>query len=93
MQLGTRWSVGAEPPARLSDSMKAAILSLETQRQTTVNGGHNDASLWRWTLTWLEGHPRAELDDGTIVREDYDGSIIVDTDDRDGTDDRDDRDA
>ena len=32
---------------------------------------------WRWTLTWLEGHPIAELDDGTVVREGYDGSVTV----------------
>ncbi len=36
-----------------------------------------DTSLWRWTLTWLEGHPVAELEDGTIVREDYNGSVVV----------------
>jgi hypothetical protein len=23
---------------------------------------------WRWTLTWLEGRPIAELPDGTTVR-------------------------
>ena len=77
MQLGTRWSVGAEPPERLSDAMKSAVASVETEREAS------DTSLWRWTLTWLEGHPRAELEDGTVVREDYDGSVIVDTDDVD----------
>jgi hypothetical protein len=75
MQLGTRWSVGAEPPARLSDTMKATISSVETEREAS-----SDTGLWRWTLTWLEGHPRAELEDGTVVREDYDGSVIVDVD-------------
>lgn len=78
MQLGTRWSVGAEPPERLSDDMKSAIASVETERMQT-----SDTSLWRWTLTWLEGHPRAELEDGTIVREDYDGSILRDESDID----------
>jgi hypothetical protein len=77
MQLGTRWSVGAEPPERLSDEMKAAIASVETERHD------RDTSLWRWTLTWLEGHPRAELEDGTIVREDYDGSVVVTAEDLD----------
>ena len=77
MQLGTRWSVGAPPPERLSDAMKSQIASVEVERESA------DTSLWRWTLTWLEGHPRAELEDGTVVREDYDGSVIVDTDDRD----------
>ena len=77
MQLGTRWSVGAEPPARLPDELKVAITGVEAQRAT------RDTSTWRWTLTWLEGHPRAELEDGTVVREDYDGTIIVDESDID----------
>lgn len=77
MQLGTRWSVGAEPPARLSEAFTAAIASVEAERVA------RDTGMWRWTLTWLEGHPRAELEDGTVVREDYDGSIIVDEDDID----------
>jgi uncharacterized cupin superfamily protein len=27
-----------------------------------------DTSQWRWTLTWLEGNPVVELDDGTVIR-------------------------
>jgi hypothetical protein len=27
-----------------------------------------DTTGWRWTLTWLEGRPVAELDDGTTLR-------------------------
>jgi hypothetical protein len=77
MQLGTRWSVGSEPPPRLSDAMKAAIASLEAERESL------DTRMWRWTLTWREGHPVAELEDGTIVREDPDGSIVVDLEDPD----------
>jgi hypothetical protein len=77
MQLGTRWSVGAEPPSRLSTGMLDAIRSVEAERDGL------DTSLWRWTLTWLEGHPLAELEDGTIVREDHDGSIVVTTEELD----------
>ena len=29
-----------------------------------------DTSAWRWTLTWLEGRPVVELDDGTTLRYD-----------------------
>jgi hypothetical protein len=29
-----------------------------------------DTAAWRWTLTWLEGRPIAELDDGTTLRYD-----------------------
>ena len=51
--------------------MKDAILGVEVERSQL------DTSMWRWTLTWLEGHPVAELEDGTMVREDYDGSVVV----------------
>lgn len=55
MQLGTRWSMGAEPPARLSEQVVAAIFGVEG----------NDVAPSpdrRWTLTWLEGRPIAELE-------------------------------
>ncbi len=71
MQLGTRWPVGAAPPARLSSGMTDAIAEVEAQL------GEVDTTQWRWTLTWLEGHPVAELEDGTIVREGYDGSVAT----------------
>jgi len=59
MQLGTRWTVGDEPPARLPERVVAAIRAVEAERA--------DAAGQRWTLTWLEGRPTAELDDGTTV--------------------------
>jgi hypothetical protein len=59
MQLGTRWSVGATPPARLPEELVAAIAEIE-------RGLPADTTL-RWTLTWLEGRPIAELDDGTTL--------------------------
>ena len=62
MQLGTRWSVGAEAPARLPDAMRAAIADVEAELTGT------DTGAWRWTLTWLEGRPIVELDDGTVLR-------------------------
>jgi hypothetical protein len=62
MQLGTRWSFGTEPPAKIPPEMVEAIGLVETDRAGF------DTSQWRWTLTWLEGNPVAELDDGTIVR-------------------------
>jgi hypothetical protein len=71
MQLGTRWSVGDEPPARLPDEMKDAIASVETELAGI------DTSQWRWTLTWLESRPVAELDDGTVVRLGHDGSVEI----------------
>jgi hypothetical protein len=71
MDLGTRWSFGGEPPSRLSDAMKDAIRGVEAELPDV------DTSMWRWTLTWLEGHPVAELEDGTVVREEHDGSVVV----------------
>ncbi|HAM27694.1 MAG TPA: hypothetical protein DCP11_13640 [Microbacteriaceae bacterium] len=80
MQLGTRWAVGADAPARLPESVVAAIRSIETGLAGT------DTSQWRWTLTWLEGRPVAELDDGTVVRVAPDGTVMVTDPSEDGTD-------
>jgi hypothetical protein len=71
MQLGTRWAFGSTPPSRLSAGVTDAIAGVE------ANLADTDTARWSWTLTWLEGHPVAELDDGTVVREDHDGSVIV----------------
>ena len=62
MQLGTRWAVGATPPDRLPEAMLAAVAELESELADL------DTSTWRWTLTWLEGRPVVELDDGTTLR-------------------------
>jgi hypothetical protein len=71
MQLGTRWNVGAEPPARLDLPVRDAI----TQVELDVAG--IDTSQWRWTLTWLEGRPVVELDDGTRIRVTRDGTVTT----------------
>ncbi len=64
MQLGTRWELGAPPPARLPDAVVAAIGGVEGELAGV------DTTGWRWTLTWLEGRPVVELDDGTTLRYD-----------------------
>lgn len=71
MQLGTRWNVGAEPPARLEPAVRAAIKGVEDQLAGV------DTTRWRWTLTWLEGRPVVELDDGTSIRVSADGTTTV----------------
>jgi hypothetical protein len=73
VQLGTRWSVGDEPPARLTDEVRAAISAVEAELASF------DTSAWRWTLTWLEGRPVVELDDGTTIRVAPDGRVSVET--------------
>jgi hypothetical protein len=64
MQLGTRWTVGDEPPSRLPEVMVGAIAAVESELDE-LDGV--DTASWRWTLTWLEGRPVVELDDGTTL--------------------------
>lgn len=62
MQLGTRWPVGGETPSRLPDTVVTAV------REVEAGLAGVDTAQWRWTLTWLEGNPVVELDDGTVIR-------------------------
>ncbi len=55
MQLGTRWAMGAEPPARLPDAVLVAIREVELVAEA-------QEPRRSWTLTWLEGRPIVELD-------------------------------
>jgi len=73
MQLGTRWSVGDAVPERLSPAVATAVARVE--RELAEQGV--DASTWRWTLTWLEGKPVVERDDGTSITVDQDGTAHV----------------
>jgi hypothetical protein len=63
MQLGTRWGVGTDAPPRLPDAVRAAVRAVESELRAVPGSAQ-----WRWTLTWLEGRPVVELDDGTIIR-------------------------
>lgn len=73
MQLGTRWTVGAQAPDSLPETVRDAVA--EEERVLTEQGV--DASTWRWTLTWLERRAVVELDDGTLIRQNADGSADV----------------
>lgn len=64
MQLGTRWAVGSEPPPGLPEVVVFAIRAAEEE----LDAVDTETGTWRWTLTWLEGKPIVELDDGTIIR-------------------------
>ncbi len=66
MQLGTRWAVGAEPPASVPAALRPAIAEVEGRGLQ----GH-------WTLTWLEGRPIAELDAGWEVLLTASGEVIA----------------
>jgi hypothetical protein len=61
MQLGTRWKIGAEPPSRVPEELVVRIREVEASVPANVR------SAMSWTLTWLEGRPVVELDDGTVV--------------------------
>jgi hypothetical protein len=78
MQLGTRWPVGGTPP-RLPDAVTHAIAEVEAELHDI------DTSGWRWTLTWREGKPIVELDDGTTIRYDSanETATIIDAVDED----------
>jgi hypothetical protein len=80
MQLGTRWTAGEEPPAALPAALHGQIAAVEAALPMDQLGQPAP----RWTLTWLEGKPIAELDTGVIVSLDEDGSAVVRHDDQDG---------
>jgi hypothetical protein len=79
MQLGTRWPVGDEPPSRLPEVMVGAIADVESELDELdrVAGAGVDTTNWRWTLTWLEGRPVVELDDGTVLNYDPATETVV----------------
>lgn len=64
MQLGTRWAVGGSSPDRLPEPMRAAVRTVEAE---LADDGQDTAG-WGWTLTYLEGAPILDLDDGTRIR-------------------------
>ena len=71
MQLGTRWSVGATPPAALPPAVLAAVTETEAELAEV------DTTNWRWTLTWLENKPVVQLDDGTTLRFNPASNVVV----------------
>lgn len=73
MQLGTRWNVGGQAPERLPEAMVVAVRGVEEE----LAAESVDASTWRWTLTYLEGKPIVELDDGTSIHLDPAGRAQV----------------
>lgn len=64
MQLGTRWALGAAPPERIPQPVQAAIRTVEAE----LGDSDQPTDGWRWTLTYLEGRPIVDLDDGTRIR-------------------------
>lgn len=69
MRLGTRWTSGDEPPSTVPAVLREQIVE--------VDAVVTEQPRPRWTLTWLEGRPIAELETGTVVRLDRSGQVVV----------------
>lgn len=80
MQLGTRWTSGDEPPKAVPEALRRGIRSVDE----TIPADQLGQPRPRWTLTWLEGRPIAELDTGVIVSLDEDGEAVARNDPDDG---------
>ncbi|MDN3494456.1 hypothetical protein QL996_00800 [Planococcus sp. APC 4015] len=80
MQLGTRWTSGDEPPKAVPEALVSGIRSVDASMSVDTLGQPRP----RWTLTWLEGRPIAELDSGVVVTLGADGTAVVDHDPDDG---------
>ncbi|MEV8272613.1 hypothetical protein [Microbacterium sp. NPDC077184] len=79
MQVGTRWTSGDEPPRAVPAALRDGIRGVDALLPVDDLGQPRP----RWTLTWLEGRPIAELDTGVIVELDDDGTAVVRHDDED----------
>lgn len=80
MQLGTRWTSGDEPPRAVPASLRPQIEAVDATIPADLYGQPRP----RWTLTWLEGKPIAELDTGIIVSLDGNGNAVTRNDPEDG---------
>lgn len=67
MQMGARWQVGTAPHRSAPAGLRAVIADQERRFPNADS----------WTLTWLEGRPRATLDDLVEVSFDRHGSAVV----------------
>ncbi|WP_336659377.1 Fe-S oxidoreductase [Leucobacter sp. USHLN153] len=66
MQLGARWRVGDPPHRSVPVLLHGAIAEQELAHPKSDS----------WTLTWLEGRPRCELDDVAYVGVDALGHVL-----------------
>lgn len=73
MQLGTRWTSGDDAPKGVPEALRRGIRSVDEAMPADELGQPRP----RWTLTWLEGRPIAELDTGVMVTLDERGEPVV----------------
>lgn len=69
MRLGTRWTSGDEPPASLPAAFRDQVRAVDRVLDVDPRP--------KWTLTWLEGRPVAELENGVVVSLDAVGVPVV----------------
>ncbi len=69
MRLGTRWASGDEAPAAVPEPLREQIRQVDRIIDADPRP--------KWTLTWLEGRPVAELETGVVVSLDADGRAVV----------------
>ena len=86
MQLGTRWPIRAAAPERIPAPVRAAIRTVEAE----LADAEQSTEGWAWTLTYLEGRPVVDLDDGTRIRMVDDEVALVTSVELDESDDEDD---
>lgn len=73
MQLGTRWTSGDPLPTSVPEALAVGIRAVDEAMPRDELGQPRP----RWTLTWLEGRPIAELDTGVVVTLNADGVAEV----------------
>jgi hypothetical protein len=61
MQLGSRFSPG-QAPTSLPEDIRQQISDVEGALSD------DERTQLRWTLTWLEGQPIVELDNGVVIK-------------------------
>jgi len=79
MQLGTRWTSGDPIPRAVPVELHEQIGRVDAALPADLLGQPRP----RWTLTFLEGRPIAELDTGILVERGADGVVVVRHDDGD----------
>lgn len=79
MRLGTRWTSGDAIPTAVPAELHEQIRLVDR----AIPGDGLGQPRPRWTLTFLEGRPIAELDTGVMVELDASGRVVVRHDDED----------
>ena len=73
MQLGTRWLAHTPAPQNLDGAVTDSVAEVERE----LSALKQDTSNWYWTLTYLENRPVVQLDDGTTLRINAEGTVSI----------------